>query len=239
MVAIILSLSSCATHFGLTANLNNSTTNVVLQTNNYKIIKKVKGEATGLKVLGIGGSFKAKVEEARSKMLFSANLIGKSRAVINETVEVNNKFFVLFGLRTVTVSAYVVEFTDSGVISLDDEEDVDITDITDILGKWRRDTDGLEITFKDDGKVGVFSKIISDNLLIPMEKGQINIGDPRFKNFIKTDERSWKCKELIGIDGLPPFEWRNSTLILNETGDKLLVRSNWLIYTLRKVKEEE
>ncbi|MDL2308634.1 hypothetical protein LJC68_05835 [Bacteroidales bacterium OttesenSCG-928-B11] len=118
VVAIVFLFSSCAVHSGLTNNLNNHTTNVVLQENNYKIIQKVVGEAKGMSVLGFGGSFKPLIEQARNNMLASADLIGKSRAVINETVEVNNKSFVVVGFKTVTVSAYVIEFIgdrDSGV----------------------------------------------------------------------------------------------------------------------------
>lgn len=118
LVTIVFSMSSCAVHSGLTDNLNNHTTNVVLQENNYKIVQKVVGTAKGTSVLGFGGSFKPLVEQARSNMLASADLIGKSRAVINETVEINNKFFLVASIRVVTVSAYVVEFTgnqDSGI----------------------------------------------------------------------------------------------------------------------------
>ena len=89
---------------------------MVLQDNNYKIIQKVQGTASGVSVLGIGGPFRAIVAKARSEMLRNANLVGRSRAIINETVEVNNKYFVLVGIKTVTVSAYVIEFT--GAISM-------------------------------------------------------------------------------------------------------------------------
>jgi len=98
-------------HSGLTFNTNNNVTNVVLQGNNYKIVQKVQGTASGVSVLGIGGPFRAIVAKARSEMLKNANLVGHSRAIINETVEVNSKYFVLFGVKTITVSAYVIEFT--------------------------------------------------------------------------------------------------------------------------------
>ncbi|MCL2327034.1 MAG: hypothetical protein FWC39_00830 [Bacteroidetes bacterium] len=109
--AIVFSMASCAMHSGLTSNMNNNNTKVVLQNNNYTIISKVKGSASGVAILGFGGSFKPLVENARSKMLESADLVGKSRAVINQTVEENDKFFVVCRIKTVTVSAYVVEFT--------------------------------------------------------------------------------------------------------------------------------
>jgi hypothetical protein len=91
--------------------MNNNTTKVVLQGKNYTVVQQVKGSASGVTVLGFGGSFSPLIENARSEMLSSANLVGGSRAVINEIVEVNNKRFVVFSLKTVTVSAYVVEFT--------------------------------------------------------------------------------------------------------------------------------
>ncbi|MDR1369671.1 MAG: hypothetical protein LBJ72_06050 [Dysgonamonadaceae bacterium] len=111
VIAMLFSFSSCAIHSVLTNNVNNSTTNVVLEKNNYKIIQKVKGSASGTSVLIFGGSFRPLIEKARSKMLENAELIGTSRAVINETVEVNNKSYVgIVNVKTVTVSAYVVEF---------------------------------------------------------------------------------------------------------------------------------
>jgi len=113
LCTIALLLSSCALHSGLTFNTNNNVTNVVLQGNNYKIVQKVQGTASGVSVLGIGGPFRAIVAKARSEMLKNANLVGHSRAIINETVEVNSKYFVLFGVKTITVSAYVIEFTDN------------------------------------------------------------------------------------------------------------------------------
>jgi len=110
IIAIVFSLSSCAIHSGLTSNTNNNSTDVVLQGNNYKVVQQIRGSARGLKVLGFGGGFKPLVANARSEMLASADLVGRPRAVINEIVEVNNKSFVVCRIKTVTVSAYVVEF---------------------------------------------------------------------------------------------------------------------------------
>ncbi|MDR1180719.1 MAG: hypothetical protein LBL13_01910 [Bacteroidales bacterium] len=113
VIVIACSLSSCAIHSGLTGNMNNNTTNVVLQKNNYKIIQKVKGTAKGTSVFGFGGSFQPLIERARAEMLESVRLTGTSRAIINETVEVNNKNYALIvNQKEVTVSAYVIEFTE-------------------------------------------------------------------------------------------------------------------------------
>lgn len=113
MFSFAVSLCSCAVHSGLTFNTNNSTTNVVLQSNNYRIIQKVKGSASGVWFLYFGGGFKPLVENARNQMIKSAPLVGSSRAIINETVEINNKFFIIAGMKTVTVSAFVIEFIDT------------------------------------------------------------------------------------------------------------------------------
>jgi len=114
MSVLVLSFvfSSCALHEGLTSNLNNHGTQVVLSKKNYRIVAKVKGTASGTWVLCFGGAFRPLVAEARNKMLEEGRLVGSSMAVINETVEVNNKFFVVFGMKTVTVSAYIIEFTE-------------------------------------------------------------------------------------------------------------------------------
>lgn len=109
--AIISMFASCAVHSGLTSNMNTNTTKVTLQDNSYTVVQKVKGTSTGLSVLGFGGSFQPMIAQARADMLSSADLTGSSRAVINENVEINEKFFVFFRKRVVTVSAYVIEFT--------------------------------------------------------------------------------------------------------------------------------
>jgi len=117
IAVVTFSLSSCAMHSGMTSNTNSNTTKVVLQSKNYKVVQKVQGSASGLKVLGFGGSFKPLIANARSEMLASADLVGKPRAVINEMVEVNDKRFVVFQVKTVTVSAYVIEFTGAAPVA--------------------------------------------------------------------------------------------------------------------------
>ncbi|MDR1678271.1 MAG: hypothetical protein LBR81_00635 [Prevotellaceae bacterium] len=109
---IAFSMSGCAIHSGLTSNLNNHATEVVLSKKNYKIISKVEGKAHGISVLGFGGSFNPLVAQARADMLNNAGLEGTSRAIINETVESNYKSFVVASVNTITVSAYIIEFTE-------------------------------------------------------------------------------------------------------------------------------
>ena len=104
-VASLLGFSGCAAvHSGLTSNVNQNTTQVVLAANNYKVIAKVKGTATATSVFGIGGGFKPLIERARADMLENAGMVGSSKAVINEIVEVNNKSYLgVVNLKTVTV----------------------------------------------------------------------------------------------------------------------------------------
>ncbi len=109
---VVLSLSSCAVHSALTSNVNNHATEVVLSKKNYKIVSRVEGSAHGISVFGFGGSFHPLVAQARADMLQNAGLEGTSRAVIHETVESNYKSFVVSSVNTVTVSAYIIEFTE-------------------------------------------------------------------------------------------------------------------------------
>lgn len=94
LIVITLFFSSCAVHSGLTTNENNHTTEVVLSQNNFKVLESVKGESKSTFVFGFGGLKKqALIAEARANMLSKANIVGGSKAIINETVEVKNSFF--------------------------------------------------------------------------------------------------------------------------------------------------
>jgi len=233
-IITVFSVSSCAIHSGLTGNLNNNITNVVLQDNNYKIIQKVKGEASGMSVFGIlGGSFRPLVEKARSQMLESANLIGKSRAIINETVEVNNKFFVIVGFKTVTVSAYVIEFTDATIAEGDGAVIEKKAVIENITGKWISKRGDFEITINDN--VGILSQINSGDWMFSLKKGIVNINNPIFKDITKKGDMTWECQTLT-TDGFS-VGWISSSLTLDVTGNKLTVSNKWEVYTLSRVKE--
>lgn len=113
IISILLS-TSCKVHEGLTRNENQHQTQIVLSEKNYRIVKYVEGDAYARYYFGIGGgsSKRGLVARARENMLKNAGLIGKSRAVINETVENQYKqtFFVT-DVRYI-VSAYVIEFYD-------------------------------------------------------------------------------------------------------------------------------
>ncbi|GJH40138.1 hypothetical protein RCZ04_06880 [Capnocytophaga sp. HP1101] len=109
---LALLLVSCGVSNGLTYNQNSHTTQVVLSKNNFKVVEHVKGEATNDYFLFFGGGRKALIEKARAEMLKNANLVGTSRAVINETVEAHSFLFFIGTRYTVTVSADVIEFTE-------------------------------------------------------------------------------------------------------------------------------
>ena len=114
LAATLFGVSSCSLQDPMTRNLNQNLTNVVLQDNNFKIVQKVRGEAQADYLFYFGG-FRKKglIEEARTEMLENANLIGSSRAVINENVEMSvTSFAGIFSYVKVTVSGYVVEFTE-------------------------------------------------------------------------------------------------------------------------------
>ena len=103
--------SACSSYNGLTSNVNSHQTDVLLSQKNYKIIKYVKGEASANYYFGIGGGSKrGMIAKARENMLQNAGLIGKSRAVINETVELRTKVFLIYNEVRYIASGYVVEF---------------------------------------------------------------------------------------------------------------------------------
>lgn len=111
-IFLTLTLTSCAIHSGLTTNENVHNTTVELSQANYKVIAFVTGSSTVEYFLGIGGIDKpAQVQSARLAMLKNADLIGKPRALINETVEIKRSTFLLWTEIEITASAYVIEFS--------------------------------------------------------------------------------------------------------------------------------
>jgi len=104
--------SGCASHSAYTGNLNTHQTNVELSSNNFKVVNEVSGSATATYVFGIGGlSKKSLVQVARQEMLSKADLVGGSKALVNETLDTKTSFFFLFWKKKVNTSAHVVEFT--------------------------------------------------------------------------------------------------------------------------------
>lgn len=113
VVSAMIVLSGCSVHNGLTTNANLNSTEVVLAKNNFTVLASVQGKSEALYVFGLGGFTKnGMIAEARARMLAEADLIGGSRAIINETVEIKHSFFPVVRLYTVLVSGYVVEFNE-------------------------------------------------------------------------------------------------------------------------------
>jgi len=112
LVSLTMCIASCGIHTNRSYNANNNTTSVELKQNNYIVHNRVTGSSSSTYILGIGGlSNKALEGNARSIMMKKAKLRGDSKALINQTVESHiTNVFPLFFKKTVSVSAYVVEF---------------------------------------------------------------------------------------------------------------------------------
>ncbi|MGY6559486.1 MAG: DUF6567 family protein [Nitritalea sp.] len=113
-LVLLLGLSSCGVNTAIVANLNSNTTNVELSEKNFTVVKKVTGSSTATYIFWIGGiSNKALLQMAYTDMLDNADLVGKSRAIVNVTNESHVKSITpLYIRRTTFVHAHVVEFTD-------------------------------------------------------------------------------------------------------------------------------
>ncbi len=114
LISITLLFSSCATiDKALTLNSHNNTTEVVLAKKNFKIIGKVEGKSEGRYIFGIAEQpQKSLISEAKVDMLNKSNIVGSSKAIINETVEIKYSMLAFFGTCRVTATGYVVEFTE-------------------------------------------------------------------------------------------------------------------------------
>jgi hypothetical protein len=112
-VGTLLLFNSCGISSALVINDNQNSTQVQLTTNNYRVIERITGSAEVEYVFLIGGMGQRQLyENAYSAMLQKANMTGGSRAIINVMTEENvSGFFPFFHTRTITVSAYVIEFT--------------------------------------------------------------------------------------------------------------------------------
>jgi hypothetical protein len=112
IVTLVL-FSSCGVNSALILNHNQSTTQVVLASNNYKVVDKVNGTSNVKYICLIGGLNKKQLyEKAYSDMVTKANLISGSKAIINIVTEEHvGGVPPFFFRRTVSVSANVIEFT--------------------------------------------------------------------------------------------------------------------------------
>ena len=118
-LAIVLTvLSSCVSHLGFISNNNQNQTNVELSKNNFIVVGRVIGTSHANYFLGLGGFNKeGLVAEAKRKMTRMANLVGTSRALINENVEYQTKAIFPFMQVKVIATASVVEFINNETIS--------------------------------------------------------------------------------------------------------------------------
>lgn len=114
MLLALITTSSCKYNYGLTHNENHHQTQVVLGEKNYRIVKYVEGDAYARYLFGIGGGNAKRgiIARARQNMLRNAGLLGTSRAIINETVEVSSTHIFFYTEVRYLVSAYIVEFYD-------------------------------------------------------------------------------------------------------------------------------
>jgi hypothetical protein len=112
-------LMSCGVSNAVISNQNQNSTQVVLSGNNFRAVQQVKGSAAVQYFMFMGGTWRgALYARAYSDMMSKVNLNEGSRAVINIVTEENvDGLFPLYFLRTVTVSAQVIEFTGPPTIS--------------------------------------------------------------------------------------------------------------------------
>lgn len=104
--------TSCGVSSAVYVNHNQSATQVVLSSNNYKVVEKITGSAEVSYVFLIGGTNQRQLyENAYSDMVKKANLVSSPRALVHVVNEENYRgFFPFYFTRRVTYTAHVVEF---------------------------------------------------------------------------------------------------------------------------------
>jgi hypothetical protein len=113
LIALAFIFPSCATFYPNVTSANVNQTQVVLESNNFKVIKRVEGSAAATYIFGIGGlSKKGLVASARTELYNNASLQG-SQAIIGEHTEYKTSNIIpyLWGRAIATTSGYVIEFT--------------------------------------------------------------------------------------------------------------------------------
>ena len=111
-VAVIL--TGCGMSSYMTSNVNVNQTNVVLQEDNFHVVRNVSAEVSQTYVFGIGGfSSNSLMNNAISDMYEKANLKG-SQTIINVTSSVSVKQVVwgIYTQRTAVVTGTIIEFTE-------------------------------------------------------------------------------------------------------------------------------
>lgn len=106
-------LQSCGTHSSVSSYSTSHSTvaKVDLAKANFKVTSYATGSAKCLYIFGIGGlKKKFLIEQARSEMFQNANMIGKPKVILNESVNIKTGIFPFVGTVKVIVSGYVYEF---------------------------------------------------------------------------------------------------------------------------------
>ena len=98
-------------------NMNQATgTNVQLNQKNYKVIKAgAMGQSWGFRLLGIIPFASPEYAAAKQRLYASVgdSMNGKAAALANETEDRSVLYLILFSVPRLTLSADVIEFTDS------------------------------------------------------------------------------------------------------------------------------
>lgn len=107
MSVVTAVLSSCAVSI---PNANFSVSDQHVDTEGYRVVKKVSGSASSAYILNVIGGFKSSslIEEAREKAIKNANL-KQGQSLAFETINDNLACYVILSVRTVTFNAYVIE----------------------------------------------------------------------------------------------------------------------------------
>jgi hypothetical protein len=108
-----LLITSCATFNPNVSSSNLNQTQVVLQSNNFKVLKKVEGSASAVYILGVGGLGKKGLVSAARKDMYDKSGLTGSQIIIGEHTEwkTSNLIPYVWGSATVTTSGYLIEFT--------------------------------------------------------------------------------------------------------------------------------
>ncbi len=110
-VVLCFLLTSCGFSREAVSNIAQQETSVVLNQNNFEIIKSVKGECSQVYVLGFGGiSKKSLGESAMSQMIENAELTG-AQAIVNTSVSYKTQHYILVHIIKATATGTVIEFT--------------------------------------------------------------------------------------------------------------------------------
>ena len=107
-VAVIL--TGCGMSSYMTSNVNVNQTNVVLQEDNFHVVRNVSAEVSQTYVFGIGGlSKRALKDNAVSELTEKAHLTG-SQALVNVTMKEDYQTVLFWSKRTVRAQGTVIEF---------------------------------------------------------------------------------------------------------------------------------